>query len=137
MKWITLISPKFVIAMIFVCAISVKNAWLWAAFDQSFSYSGGLIESCPKPGTFDPLPPFAIHILNPLDMRIHRDPLYMGQNRTQKCLEANTSQVFGNCGSLSPPPTINCPRRQGTKSIDKPWQNCARKLSGKQTLLFR
>ena len=25
----------------------VKNAWLWAAFDQSFSYSGGLIESCP------------------------------------------------------------------------------------------
>ena len=37
-------------------------------------------------------------------MRFHRDPLYMGQNRTQKCLETNTSQVFGNCGSLSPPP---------------------------------
>ena len=27
--------------------IGSKNAWLWAAFDQSFSYSGGLIESCP------------------------------------------------------------------------------------------
>ena len=25
----------------------VKNAWLWAAFDHSLSYSGGLIESCP------------------------------------------------------------------------------------------
>ena len=24
----------------------VKNAWLWAAFDQSLSYSGELIESC-------------------------------------------------------------------------------------------
>ena len=37
-------------------------------------------------------------------MRIHQDPLYIGQICTQKCLEANTSQVFGNCGSLSPPP---------------------------------
>ena len=80
---------------------------LLSKFDQSFSYSGGLIESCPKPGTFDPLPPFAIHILNPLDMRIHQDPLYIGQICTQKCLEANTSQVFGNCGSLSPPPTYS------------------------------
>ena len=39
-------------------------------------------------------------------MRIHQDPLYIGQICTQKCLEANTSQVFGNCGSLSPPPTL-------------------------------
>ena len=35
----------------------VKNAWLWAAFDLSFSCSGRLIESCPKPGIFDSLPP--------------------------------------------------------------------------------
>ena len=77
---------------------------LLSKFDQSFSYSGGLIESCPKPGTFDHLPPFAIHILNPLDMRNHRDPLYMGQKCTQKWRETNTSQVFGNCGSLSSPP---------------------------------
>ena len=75
-----------------------------AAFDQSSSYSGGLIESCPKPGTFDPLPPFAIHILNPLDMRIHRDPPYLGQKCTQKCLETNTSQLLGNCRSITPPP---------------------------------
>ena len=39
-------------------------------------------------------------------MRIHQDPLYIGQICTQKCLEANTSQVFGNCGSLSPPPNL-------------------------------
>ena len=79
---------------------------LLSKFDQSFSYSGGLIESCPKPGTFDHLPPFAIHILNPLDMRNHRDPLFMGQKCTQYGRETNTSQVFGNCGSLSPPPTL-------------------------------
>ena len=79
---------------------------LLSKFDQSFSYSGGLIESCPKPGTFDHLPPFAIHILNPLDMRNHRDPLFMGQKCTQYGRETNTSQVFGNCGSLSPPPII-------------------------------
>ena len=78
---------------------------LLSKFDQSFSYSGGLIESCPKPGTFDHLPPFAIHILNPLDMRNHRDPLFMGQKCTQYGRETKTSQVFGNCGSLSPPPT--------------------------------
>ena len=79
---------------------------LLSKFDQSFSYSGGLIESCPKPGTFDHLPPFAIHILNPLDMRNHRDPLFMGQKCTQYGRETNTSQVFGNCGSLSPPPNL-------------------------------
>ena len=79
---------------------------LLSKFDQSFSYSGGLIESCPKPGTFDHLPPFAIHILNPLDMRNHRDPLFMGQKCTQYGRETNTSQVFGNCGSLIPPPTV-------------------------------
>ena len=28
-------------------------------------------------------------------------------------------------------------QKVGTKSIDKPWQNCARKLSEKQILLFR
>ena len=81
---------------------------LLSKFDQSFSYSGGLIESCPKPGTFDHLPPFAIHILNPLDMRNHRDPLFMGQKCTQYGRETNTSQVFGNCGSLSPPPIVSC-----------------------------
>ena len=27
--------------------------------------------------------------LNPLDMRIHRDPLKLGQKCTQKCLETN------------------------------------------------
>ena len=27
----------------------------------------------------------------------------MGQKCTQKCLETNTSQVLGNCGSISPP----------------------------------
>ena len=37
-------------------------------------------------------------------MRIHRDPLYPLQKCTQNCLEANTSRVLGNCGSLSPPP---------------------------------
>ena len=79
---------------------------LLSKFDQSFSYSGGLIESCPKPGTFDHLPPFAIHILNPLDMRNHRDPLFMGQKCTQYGRETNTSQVFGNCGSLIPPPSF-------------------------------
>ena len=89
---------------------------LLSKFDQSFSYSGGLIESCPKPGTFDPLPPFAIHILNPLDMRIHRDPLYMGQKCTQKCLETNTSQVLGNCGSFSPLPTKKNQAHKSTKS---------------------
>ena len=29
---------------------------------------------------FTPYPPFAIHILNPLDMRIHRDPCTWGKN---------------------------------------------------------
>ena len=49
------------------------------------------------------VPPFANHILNPLDMRIHQDPLYLGQKFTQKCLESNTSQALGNFGSFSPP----------------------------------
>ena len=50
-------------------------------------------------------------------MRIHRDPLYMGQKCTQKCLETNTSQVFGNCGSLSPPPNWKLPKAQNSTII--------------------
>ena len=49
------------------------------------------------------VPPFANHMLNPLDMRIHQDPLYLGQKCTQKCLKSNTSQALGNFGSFSPP----------------------------------
>ena len=35
------------------------------------------------------------------------------------------------------PQVVTIMQKVGTKSIDKPWQNCARKLSEKQTLLFR
>ena len=43
----------------------VKNAWLWATFNQKPPITRQFL-----------LPtPFAIHILNPLDMRIHRYPL--------------------------------------------------------------
>ena len=42
---------------IYCKGVGSQNAWLWAALDQSLSYSGGLIESCPYPGIFDSLPP--------------------------------------------------------------------------------
>ena len=70
------------------------------------SIGKGLIKSHPLPGFFYSQPPFAIHILNPLDMRIHRDPLYKGLKCTQKCLETNTSQFLGYCGSFSSPPNM-------------------------------
>ena len=35
------------------------------------------------------------------------------------------------------PQVFTIMQKVGTKSIDKPWQNCARKLSEKQILLFR
>ena len=37
----------------------VKNAWLWAAFDQSLSYSGELIESCHNQAFLTPCPPLS------------------------------------------------------------------------------
>ena len=40
---------------------------------------------------------------NGLDIRIHVDPLYMGQKNTQKCLETNTFSSFGQLWVIQSP----------------------------------
>ena len=70
-------------------------------FQSVLRYKKGNDQKPPITRHFYSQSPFDIYILNPLDMRIHRDPSYLGQKCTQKCLETNTFQVLGNCGSFS------------------------------------
>ena len=68
---------------------------------------------CYRKGT-DQKPPITRHFLLPTPLcHTHSEPsgheyssgpLNLGQKCTQKCMETNTFQVLGNCGSFSPPP---------------------------------
>ena len=68
---------------------------------------------CYRKGT-DQKPPITRHFLLPSPLchthsepSGHEDspgPLYLGQKYSPKCLETNTFQVLGSCGSFSPPP---------------------------------
>ena len=75
-------------------------------------YGRLLISPFPTAGTerklpitrhFNSLPPFAIHILDPLEMRIHRDPLYMEQNAPRNAWKQILLRFGANVGhSVSP-----------------------------------